>query len=153
MRGFRLKMVFVLPPLLATTIGATSPSAIVQVAGAAALVEDVSGVTGIGAFDYVSAGRRIALGTGGQLSGIVFRKPPATAAVPPPPLVIHGASPVVSLPWAGKLGIARVDQPGDAPGARRHLSGELWLGRDHLSDRRGGRRAGFSAGPPDPILT
>jgi hypothetical protein len=161
-------MAFVLPPLLVMTMGVASPSAIAQATGAAALVEDVSGVTGIGAFDYVSAGQRIALGTGGQLTlgylgscveetiaggmvivgaeqstvdggtvqrktvacagrtlqlstdqsgksgGIVFRKPPATAVVSPQPLVIHGASPVVSLPQPGKLGIVRIDQPGDA---------------------------------------
>ncbi len=161
-------MAFVLPTLV--IMGPASPSAMAQAAGAVALVEDVSdGVAGVGAFDYVPAGKRIALGVGGHLTlgylgscveetiaggtvtvgaeqsavdggtvqrktvacagrtlqlttdqsgksgGIVFRKPPVTAAAPTPqPLVIHGASPVVSLPRAGKLVIVRVDQPADA---------------------------------------
>ena len=150
-------------PLLAA---AASPAA-AQAAGAAALVEDVTpGIAGVEAFDYVPAGKRIVLGSGGQLTlgylascveetitggtvtvgseqstvaegsvqrktvacagrslqlsaeqsgksgGIVFRKPPASAATSPA-LVLHGASPVVSLPRPGRLSIARVDQPGD----------------------------------------
>ncbi|HUN49284.1 MAG TPA: hypothetical protein VMU85_22310 [Stellaceae bacterium] len=148
-------------PLLAA---AASP-AVAQAPGAAALVEDVTpGIAGVEAFDYVPAGKRIVLGSGGKLTlgylascveetitggtvtvgseqstvaegsvqrktvacagrplqlsaeqsgksgGIVFRMPPKPA---PKPLLIHGASPVVSLPQPGQLSIVRVDQPGD----------------------------------------
>lgn len=60
------------------------------------------------------AGRTLKLTTdqSGKSGGIVFRKPPTPTATSQP-LAIHGASPVVSLPRAGKLAIVRVDQPGD----------------------------------------
>jgi len=142
----------------------------------AALVEDVSaGVAGVGAFDYVSAGKRIELGSAGKLTlaylascveetiaggnvavgaeqsvvtggavqrrtvacagktmqltaeqsgksgGLVFRKPPGTAAQAERPMLIPNPGPVVSLPKAGRLTIARVDGTGapivlDLPG-------------------------------------
>lgn len=159
-------MAFVLSLFLAA-MGLAAPSAMAQAGGAAALVEDVSaGIAGVGAFDYVPAGKRITLGSGGSVTlgylascveetitggtvtvgaeqstvdggavqrktvacagqamrlttdqsgksgAIVFRKPPTPAAAAQP-LVIHGASPVVSLPRPGKLGIVRVDQPAD----------------------------------------
>jgi len=143
-----------------------------QSAAPAALVEDVStGVTGVEAFDYVSAGRQIQLGGSGKLvlgylnscqeetivggivtvgadqsavaggsvgrktvacagkpmqltaeqsgtsGGLVFRKPPpknaaATAPVTPAadrPRVISSVGPVISVPAAGRVTIARVD--------------------------------------------
>lgn len=62
-------MAFVLPLLLIATMRLASPAAMAQAAGAAALVEDVSAdVAGIGAFDYVPVGKRIALGASGHLT-------------------------------------------------------------------------------------
>ena len=150
--------------------GSAGHGAWAQSAAPAALVEDVSvGVTGVEAFDYVPAGKRIELGSAGKLvlgylascveetivggavtvgaeqstvaggavqrqtvacagkpmqltaeqsgksGGLVFRRPPSpnaangSAPAADRPRVIPGAGPVISLPKAGRLTIARVD--------------------------------------------
>jgi hypothetical protein len=161
-----LRLMISAPALLA--LAAASP-VWAQAPQPAALVEDVSaGMAGIGAFDYVSAGKRIELGSAGKLTlaylascveetiaggsvtvgaeqsaiaggtvqrrtvacagktmqltaeqsgksgGLVFRKPPNTAPSAERPLMVPSPGPVISLPKAGRLTIARVDGTGVA---------------------------------------
>jgi hypothetical protein len=186
---FRTMIAVAVVGMLAATGGA---SAAAQGTQPAALVEDVSaGVTGVGAFDYVSAGKRIDLGTAGKVTlaylascieetiaggnvtvgteqsvvaggavqrrtvacagktmqltaeqsgksgGLVFRKPPGAAPPAERPMLIPSPGPVVSLPKAGRLTIARVDGTGapivlDLPGK------PVDLGARHLALAPGG---------------